>query len=262
MGGSWGLPVAFLAVYMLLMVTLSRIRAETAVLSSELVWINPQSVLTGVLGTSSMTHADLAHTATLSWFNSDYRAAPMPHQLEGFVGLRRAGGSLRPLVWAIMLAALVAMAAALLWDLQLYYVNGAETGNVNGWRISKGMAPWTDLHNALVGPKPALPGVGGGMATGIGVTLLLSVLRARFVGFPLNPAGYALNMSFANDFFWCDMLAAWAIKSLVLRYGGVQTYRAALPFFLGLILGDYVTGAVWSLIGTAFHFNLFRTFAC
>ena len=85
-GGSWWLPVVFLGIYLLLMVTLSRIRAETAVLSTELMWVNPQSILTGILGSSSLSHADLAHTASLSWFNLDYRAAAMPHELESFVG--------------------------------------------------------------------------------------------------------------------------------------------------------------------------------
>jgi hypothetical protein len=83
----------------------------------------------------------------------------------------------------------------------------------------------------------------------------------RFVGFPFHPAGYVLNTSFANDFFWCDMFVAWAIKSLLIRYGGASALRAALPFFLGLILGDFVTGSVWSIIGAVFHFDLFRTFA-
>ena len=260
-GGSWWLPVAFLAVYLLLMVTLSRVRAETAVLSSELVWINPQSMITVLSGTTALSKMDLAHVGMLSWFNGDYRAAAMPHQLEAFVGLRRAGGRLSPLVSALMVAAAVGIVAALLWDLQLYYVNGAAGGNVNSWRISKGSEPWDNLQHALHDPKAANGTALGAMAAGAAIVFLLSALRTRFVGFPLHPAAFALNMSFANDFFWGDLFIAWLIKSCVLRYGGIKLYRQALPFFLGLILGDYVTGSVWSLIGMAFHLSLFRTFA-
>jgi len=260
-GGSWWLPIAFLAVYLLLMVTLSRVRAETAVLSSELVWINPQSMITVLSGTTALSKMDLAHVGMLSWFNGDYRAAAMPHQLEAFVGLRRAGGRLSPLVSALMVAAAVGIVAALLWDLQLYYVNGAAGGNVNSWRISKGSEPWDNLQHALHDPKAANGTALGAMAAGAAIVFLLSALRTRFVGFPLHPAAFALNMSFANDFFWGDLFIAWLIKSCVLRYGGIKLYRQALPFFLGLILGDYVTGSVWSLIGMAFHLSLFRTFA-
>ena len=260
-GGSWWLPVAFLGIYFLLMVTLSRIRAETAVLSTELMWVNPQSILTGILGSSSMSQADLAHTAALSSFNLDYRAVAMPHQLESFVGLQRSGARLSPLVTALMLTAAVAMGCALVWDLQLYYTHGAATGNVNGWRTDKGSEAWNNLRGWLHDPKPAKPQALAGMAFGMEMVLLLSAMRARFMGFPLHPAAYALNLTFANDFFWCDMFVAWVFKALILRYGGSKMYRQALPFFLGLILGDFVTGAAWSIVGTLFHVNLFRTFA-
>ena len=260
-GGSWWLPVVFLGLYLLVMVTLSRIRAEMAVVSCELGWISPQSILTTTLGTSALSHADLAHTASLSWFNLDYRAAGMPHELEGFVALNRTGARVSPLVPALLAAAALAMLASAVWDLQLYYANGAAQAHVNSWRIDKGSEPWHNLESWLHSPKAPNPHALPGMAVGAGITLALSAMRARFVGFPLQPAAYALNMSFANDLFWCDMFVAWVIKACVLRYGGLKLYRQALPLFLGLILGDFVTGSVWSIIGTLLHVQLFRTFA-
>ena len=262
MGGSWWLPAAFLGIYLLLMVALSRIRAETAVLSTELVWINPQTILPLLTGTEALSRTDLAHMGMLSWFNLDYRAAGMPHELEGMVGLGRARGRLHPLVGAILLAAGVALVTALVWDLQMYYVNGADTGKVNAWRVtSKGEEAWNGLQNWLHNPKPP-DAVGiAGMAVGFAVTFLLSAMRQRFMGFPLHPAAYVLNTSFANDFFWLDMFLAWLIKTLILRYGGMAMYRRALPFFLGLILGDFVVGSAWSIVGTVLNLNLYRTFA-
>jgi len=38
------------------------------------------------------------------------------------------------------------------------------------------------------------------------------------------------------------------LKSLVLKYGGVQFYRRSQPFFLGIILGQIVVAGVWVLI--------------
>jgi len=92
------------------------------------------------------------------------------------------------------------------------------------------------------------------------VTILLTWLRTRFVGFPLSPAAYVLNTTFANELFWLDLTIAWLIKGAFLRYGGIRFYRTALPFFLGLILGDFVTGAAWNLFGTITGLSLFRTF--
>jgi hypothetical protein len=144
----------------------------------------------------------------------------------------------------------------------LYYTQGADTNNVNSWRTwDKGTEPWDHLSNWLHHPEPPKPKAYLGMAVGFAITCLLTVLRMRIPGFPLHPAAYVLNTSFANDFFWCDMFVAWLVKSLLVRYGGAGVYRQGLPFFLGLILGDFVTGSVWSIIGVAFNLNLFRTFA-
>ena len=38
-------------------------------------------------------------------------------------------------------------------------------------------------------------------------------------------------------------------KGSTLRYGGLNTYRRFVPFFLGLVLGDCVMGSLWGLIG-------------
>jgi vacuolar-type H+-ATPase subunit I/STV1 len=34
-----------------------------------------------------------------------------------------------------------------------------------------------------------------------------------------------------------------------LRYFGSKTYRALVPFFVGLILGDFAHGGLWTLVG-------------
>jgi len=46
-------------------------------------------------------------------------------------------------------------------------------------------------------------------------------------------------------------VVAWLVKTLLLRYGGAQTYHRAVPFFVGLILGDFIVGNSWTLYGLA-----------
>jgi len=46
-------------------------------------------------------------------------------------------------------------------------------------------------------------------------------------------------------------LFGWAAKSLVIRYGGLRLYRGSLPFAIGLIAGDVVNSALWSLVALA-----------
>ena len=60
---------------------------------------------------------------------------------------------------------------------------------------------------------------------------------------PLGPA--------AGNFLiwvWCPFMIAWAIKYCIVRFGGQKAHKVMVPFFLGLVLGDYVTGAVWSIV--------------
>jgi hypothetical protein len=40
---------------------------------------------------------------------------------------------------------------------------------------------------------------------------------------------------------------SWVLKGVLLRYGGLRAHQRALPFFLGLIVGDAST----SLVATA-----------
>jgi hypothetical protein len=259
-GGSFWLPVVFLLLYLLIMTALSRMRAETAILSMGLGDINPQNIITGLVGVQSLSQADTVHMGMLSWFNLDYRSAVMPQEIEGLVAQDRAQGNSRPLVYAILFAAVVAILAATITELQMYYVNGAESADVVSWRNIESANVWRSFENLKHNPTSPTPSSITAIIVGFGMTFLLAWLRTRFVGFPLHPAAYVLNTSPANDYFWVDMLVAWAVKVLIMRYGGLKMYRNALPFFLGLILGDFVTGSAWCLVGTIMHVNLFRTF--
>ena len=85
-------------------------------------------------------------------------------------------------------------------------------------------------------------------AGGLAVVGALAYLRGAFLWWPLHPAGFALGISYAMNYFWMPVFVAWFIKLLIIRYGGMNAHKRAIPFFLGLILGDYTIGALWSLL--------------
>ncbi len=86
------------------------------------------------------------------------------------------------------------------------------------------------------------------MGIGMVFTSVLMAMRMRFFWWPFHPAGYALAVSFAMDYFWFAFFISWVIKFILLRLGGLGTHRKAIPFFLGLILGDYVMGSIWAIV--------------
>ncbi len=43
-------------------------------------------------------------------------------------------------------------------------------------------------------------------------------------------------------------MVSWLAKTIILRYGGLQGYRTALPFFIGLVLGEFSTGLLRTIL--------------
>ena len=77
-------------------------------------------------------------------------------------------------------------------------------------------------------------------------------MKSRFLWWPFHPGGYVLTTGAGFGREWFAVFISWAFKATILKTGGVRLYRKAVPLFLGLILGDYTLGCVWSLIGIAF----------
>jgi hypothetical protein len=112
-----------------------------------------------------------------------------------------------------------------------------------GWDSFNRLASW------LQSPRPPDWTENAFVLAGLGGTILLSLLRHRFLWWPLHPAGYALGSGFAVDDYWFTMVLTSAMKWGVLRHSGARGYRASLPFFFGLILGDYIVACGWALVG-------------
>jgi hypothetical protein len=260
LGSPLWVPAVYFLLYLILMTVLCRVTAEVGPPSISLDWGTPQEMLTGIVGARSFSAPGLLTLTSLSWFNLDYRAAPMPQQL---VATKLAGSSrirLRPLLKLLLFAIAIAIPAAMICDLQMYYANGAATAKVNGWRIETANAPWQQLD--FWTRNPQMPNFTAWFAGAMGALIQLAIveLRLQAVGFPLHPAAFSLICTFSMDAFWVDFLLGWLLKALLLRYGGMKAYRAALPFFLGLVLGDFTAGAAWSIAGACLGLDLYRTF--
>jgi uncharacterized protein DUF6784 len=92
-------------------------------------------------------------------------------------------------------------------------------------------------------------------AYGLGfvITCFLSLMRHRFLWWPLHPIGYVMAIYGGFSEFWSSVFVGWLIKAIIMKFFGLRASRRAVPFFLGLILGDYVISSSWTLVGTIFH---------
>ena len=252
--------VILFVLFLLYMIGLTRIRSEGGTIWHFGPYINAPNLLVHLAGSRSLHPNNLTVIAYLQWFNLEYRCAVMPHQLEGFRIARDAKIRLRSMFMVIMFAMIVGIIAAYWNVLRMYYIKGASTSHVNLWRTNMGLIPYRQLRAWLDYPSESnigsIPFLAGGMLG----TFLLMFLRTRFLWWPLHPLGYAVGHSFIIDLIWMPMCVSWALKKLILQYGGIRAYRSAMPFFIGLLLGDYVSGCIFSLIGVIWDIPMYRVF--
>ncbi len=83
------------------------------------------------------------------------------------------------------------------------------------------------------------------IACGIAITYGLIFMRSRFMWFPLHPIGFLVTLTWSIDQLWSSIFVGWACKVIISKYGGHSGYRAAMPLFLGLGLGDVMSIAFW-----------------
>jgi len=253
--------VVLLGCFFALMVALTRIRAEAGTAWHFGPWVKPYQLPVRLFGEEEMSPRSLAALATHGWYNLEYRSTPMPHQIEAMKIADEGRFPARGLALWMLVALAVGVLGAFWSVLHLYYSEGAATAKVNAWRITMGRIPWQSLAAQLRGANP-LPDTPGLQAMGVGaaITLALAGLRSRFAGWPFHPVGFALGNSFEPDLLWCQFFVAWLCKVVTLRYGGIRAYRAALPFFIGLILGDYVIASLWTILGSLTGTTMYRVF--
>lgn len=250
MGLARWVTLAFFVLLLVFLAAATRMRAEFGPATHDLYFSGPERVMTVVSGTGVYSTRDLAVLSQFHWLTRDYRSSPMPHYLEGYKLGNEAGLRLRTLVLPILLVSAWAFVSWFWCYLHVMYDRGVIV------RVAHPGAGWTFLagesYRRLDGwlapgsRGPSYP-VWSQLGGGLGVTIALLVLRQRFLWFPFHPVGYALAGSWTVSWLWCSVLAGWALKGLLLRYGGVRAYRGAAPFFVGLVMGEFVVGGGLSL---------------
>lgn len=86
-------------------------------------------------------------------------------------------------------------------------------------------------------------------AIGFGLTLLLAGMRMQFLWWNLHPVGYAISGSWAINPMIGSIFVGWLLKWIILKYGGIRWHRTMIPFFLGMVFGEFIIGTFWSLLG-------------
>lgn len=240
---AWGgmsvwVAVSFLGLYFTMALVLSRVRAQLGPPSHQFFGAMPDRILRALAGTQALGPSSLGMFALLNPFLKQQSSHPGPVQLEA---LKIAdSGRMQPRRIALALIAVtVATMICYFWaNLHVGFALGLATGKANHWNLS--IPRWN--YDALASEVRGLsgPDLSASAAMGFGLifTLLLMLLKLRLAWWPLHPVAFPLAIGDSIIEFTLAIFVTWVMKSLLLRYGGLRAHRAALPLFLGLIVGD------------------------
>ena len=256
-GMSVGILLAFLCLYFLMSIAITYARAAVGVPYHEVIWTHPQLMLVSVLGVRRIGATNLTLLSFLYPYVRDNVSHPMPSQLEGFKIAERAPISQRKMAIAMIVALLVATPVSFWAYLHLIYQHGAV--RTEGYIIGIGFETFERMLLPWLQQPHATDSTGLSFTAFASLfTLGLMFLRRQFIWFPFHPAGYALGLSAGMVWVWSAVCVGWFIKAILLKFGGLRLYREAAPFFVGVILGDFLTGTFWSLVGAVFEIPVYR----
>ena len=160
----------------------------------------------------------------------------------------------RRLPFALALAVVIGLVGSIWFTMHMAYTFGGV--NLHSWYYSGAPRwPFTYMTSVYNAPEPFLARFGF-TSFGGGVMAALLYLRYRFVSWPLHPIGFPIASTYQiTVYLWFSIFLAWLIKSAIARYGGSGLYRTLLPFFLGLVLGEFTTVTAWIFIDGHYGFE-------
>ena len=253
------LAITFVVGYLIICFAITRTRAELGAPCHEVNHSSITEILIHNAGTATMGAQNVIGLQIFFWCNRCFRSNMMPIQLESFKMAEQTGMNYRKLAVVLIVMAFVALMLGYCIVLDEYYTYGAAA-NMNGLNVGFGTELYNGMETALKnGSITDWNGVGAAI-TGFFSCLVLSFAKIKIPGFPFNPIAYAMMSSVQTRALWSSAFIAWLCKVLILKYGGLKVFTKALPFFLGLILGDCLAGTFWCIVSIALHTPTYSIF--
>ena len=242
----WMAVLFFVAHFLTIAIAVTRVRAQIGLSIHNTTFIGPHHSLVSLFGSRRIGGQNLTWFSLFFWFNRDNRSHPMPHQLEAFKLAERGNLDAKGLSRWMLVLIVVAMPLCILMLVDTFYKLGVDTGKVGGQINSFGGRSYRFLQGWLTSLQDAETPHIIAIAIGFAFTILLAAIRGRLFWWPIHPLGY--GVAFHIYTFWAAFIVAAVAKWTILKYGGIGLYRKAVPFFLGMVLGDFMFGSIWNIL--------------
>ncbi|MCS7254643.1 MAG: DUF6785 family protein [Armatimonadota bacterium] len=213
----------------------------------------PWNIMLAVFGSQRFSARQVAILTLFDHlFMLDNRSPLMPCIMQSLKLGNLCRLNLRMLTLALALSVFIAIVSSFASYLWLMYRYGGMT--LHPWFTTyytrNLYCAWT-AHLLTVGEPPSISAMVG-MIVGAATMMLILLLHRSFMWFPLHPIGYLMGASWPMINFWFPIMVGWALKVIVMRFGGARLYRQLIHGFLGLIMAEFSSAGLWTMVDFVF----------
>lgn len=250
-GMAWWAALVFILSFYLIFMILARLVCAAGLFYAQpgFNWLDMMRTLSAF----QMTIPQFAAAAIPTLSICDLRNVPMPYtaNLMKSSDKEMAGGR-RTLFLALFAALMIGYVVGSVTHLWMDYTWGANKTLLE-WEQSAALRnylmPYLDQMDKGQAVRPASI-IAGGM-----VYCLLDWLCMKFTWWPLHPLGYLTYTCWPIRWMWPSFCLVWWIKFLMLRYGGAGLYMKLRPIFIGLVIGESISVALWMIVKAFLEFS-------
>jgi hypothetical protein len=157
-------------------------------------------------------------------------------------------GRQRLVAAAIGLALLLGIVVSFVAMLSLCYRFGIRELGLD-WASRTTLHTYENIVRLVENPQTTSGWVHLFALIGAGLMIVLVTGYHRFYWWPLHPIGYLTCYSSAMRILWFSFFIGWLCNALCMRYGGVVLFKKVRYVFIGFIIGDFMMGGIWALVG-------------
>ncbi|GAB7024539.1 DUF6785 family protein [Salidesulfovibrio brasiliensis] len=218
----------------------------------------PSDGLTGLFGSGFLGSAGIAATAVMQKvLFLDVKDSVMPTLFHSSkIGEQSVRRRMVPLAVGLSLALAVIAGFAVM--LVLCHKYGLRELKLD-WATQTVIANYQNAQRLV--DVPTGPNQWMIFFSGVGAVVmgLLIFCYYRFPWWPLHPIGYLVCYSATLKILWFSIFLGWACNHLCLHYGGTALYNRLRFLFIGMILGDFLSGGFFAALGawTGTVYNVF-----
>ena len=177
----------------------------------------------------------------------DFRESMMPSLFHARKVTQKAA-NMRLIIAGISITLVIGLIVSFLAMLALCYKYGVRELQLD-WATRTTVAVYENIYSLIDSPVKPSHWVIVFSVAGALVMMMLVICYHRFYWWPIHPIGYLTAYSSAMRILWFSFFLGWLCNALCMRYGGVVFFKRLRYFFVGLVIGDFLMGGIWSIIG-------------